>query len=117
MEPADADAFLQDVQGLHGEDFFFELNTIESIGSLEEGAPVRMSHLNDLVEELPKESITVPILPLRHRNTLVIVEFLVADLFGRHKHLFHVCIGINKFLKLFIEHFEAMDMNEILNVF
>jgi hypothetical protein len=45
------------------------------------------------------------ILEARHGDIVIIVEFLVADLFENVEVFFHIGVAVDEFLELFVEHF------------
>lgn len=75
-----------------------------------------MSQRQYLIQKLSKETITIRILTFGHWNTLIIIQFLKSHLLSCEIHLLYISVGVYQFLKLFVEHLQTMNMNEILNV-
>lgn len=82
LEAADADALLEDVDCLEGEDFFLLFQAVKAIGSEKESTPVGVRQLDELVQQFPEKGVAVFILAFRQGNALIIVELLIPHVFG-----------------------------------
>ena len=76
-----------------------------------------MGQIDDLVQQLSKESVAVFVLSFWHGNTFIVVQFLVAHFSCHHVELFHISISVHELFELFIEHLQTVDVDKILDVF
>ena len=73
--------------------------------------------IDDFIQQFSKESVAIFVLSFWHGDTLIIVQLLVPNFSCRHIKFFHICVCIHQLFKLFIEHFQTVNVNKILNVF
>lgn len=75
-----------------------------------------MSQHQDLIQDLSKETVAVYILSLRHRDALIVVQLFESNFFCDEEELFDIDVGVKKLLEFLVKHFEAVDMDEILDI-
>lgn len=116
MEPSDADAFVEDIEGLKVQDLFLLFKVIEPEGRLDEDSLPRVGQVDYLVEQVPQERVALLIFEPRHGYVLVVVQLFVANLLENVEIPLHVGVAVYQLLKLLVEHLQPVHMDEILDV-